>query len=183
MDPKTEADLQAEFEERNGNLKQSMADVFRSDGEITSTGIQSERQSNTEMQAEYDTRHENLKKSFNELWNSIEQKARHAGSSSWQELDKQQQQVQKVEEREQQHEELGPTFPQSAAPALSDDPLFALSYKINKSAMDATRRDISAMHELDAEKFETVAAKMEDMFGNNALTEQGPDMSLYRHGV
>ncbi|KAF7722021.1 hypothetical protein EC973_003777 [Apophysomyces ossiformis] len=177
MESKTDADLRAEYEERNENLKKSMKDALQP----TDRPDPMQTQSNAEMQSEYNTRHENLKKSFNELWESVEQKARHAGSSNWQ--TQQQQQEPHSPEKEQGSADKERGFSFSKGPRTYDDPLFALGYKLNKSAMDATKRDLSAMHELDAEKFETVAAKIEDMFGNNALTEQGPDRSLYRRSV
>ncbi|KAI9311632.1 hypothetical protein BX666DRAFT_1994018 [Dichotomocladium elegans] len=54
-----------------------------------------------------------------------------------------------------------------------------MGYGVNKSAMDAIERDIEDMHKSDAEGFESVAAKFEETFGNSALSDHGPDRSGY----
>ncbi|KAL0075572.1 hypothetical protein J3Q64DRAFT_1774902 [Phycomyces blakesleeanus] len=49
---------------------------------------------------------------------------------------------------------------------------------LNSGAIHAARRDINAMHGNTATEFETVAAKIDDTFAGNALTEGGPDTHI-----
>ncbi|KAI7869552.1 hypothetical protein BDF14DRAFT_1741800 [Spinellus fusiger] len=52
------------------------------------------------------------------------------------------------------------------------------SNALNQSAMNAVRRDIASMKSCDASQFETAAAKLDETFGGNALTESGPGPTL-----
>lgn len=54
-----------------------------------------------------------------------------------------------------------------------------IGHGINKSAMDAIKRDVDAMHHTDPEGFERVGTKIEETFGASALTDDGPDPTQY----
>ncbi|KAI7854225.1 hypothetical protein BDC45DRAFT_508952, partial [Circinella umbellata] len=59
----------------------------------------------------------------------------------------------------------------------------SFGFKINKSAMDATRRDIDALREADAERFEPVGSKIEDTLGNTALVDDSLDSTGQNKGA
>ncbi|KAI8144887.1 hypothetical protein BJV82DRAFT_62029 [Fennellomyces sp. T-0311] len=57
----------------------------------------------------------------------------------------------------------------------------SIGYKVNKSAMDATRRDIDCLRDADSLRFEPVGAKIEDTIGSTALTDDSIEFSRF-HG-
>ncbi|KAI9277139.1 hypothetical protein BDA99DRAFT_494971 [Phascolomyces articulosus] len=152
-----------------------------------------------ELQAEYESRHRNLFHSMHGLFDTVDNALHNA-------FDEGQRQMQNAQDRVQSSSTMNEdnygsdtrrtssssSTSSTDASTLKDksqsvaDEIKAehrrnsIGFNINKSAMDATRRDLDAMREADAERFEPVGSKIEDTLGNTALVDDSLDRSAYR---
>ncbi|KAI9498335.1 hypothetical protein BDB00DRAFT_867497 [Zychaea mexicana] len=130
-----------------------------------------------ELQAQYDQRHQNLTNSMQGMFNSVD----NALHNTFEEGKKA---AQGAQERVQSSSADTAQPMKNTANTTTDD-LKAqqhhdtMGYNINKSAMDACRRDTDAIRGADPQKFESVGAKIEDTLGNTALTDESVDPSAY----
>lgn len=56
----------------------------------------------------------------------------------------------------------------------------SFGHKLNQSAMNAVRRDMDAMHEIDSGKFESIASKVDETFGATALSDESLPHGTHR---
>jgi hypothetical protein len=56
----------------------------------------------------------------------------------------------------------------------------SFGHKLNQSAMNAVRREMDAMHEIDSGKFESVASKVDETFGATALSDESLPHGTHR---
>ncbi|KAI9008779.1 hypothetical protein CLU79DRAFT_849492 [Phycomyces nitens] len=156
----TDAQLQAEFEKRNANLMNGMSGVLGSLNNAQKTFME-----NAQQNAQ-DLKDRTMETTYVEAETVI---TGPMGNSS---MGNSSMGTRSMADSSKTIDDMGgPTLNTSHTGFHPADAL-------NRGAIHAARRDVNAMHGHSATEFETVAAKLDDTFANNALTEGGPDKRI-----
>ncbi|ORY93355.1 hypothetical protein BCR43DRAFT_552893 [Syncephalastrum racemosum] len=119
--------------------------------------------SEAELEAQFKERHENLKHTVHNAVDSFDS-ALHSTLLEGQK--KMQDAEQKVGESAPSTSDVKDAMPQQPKRRNS------IGHQLNQSAMNAVRREMDAMHEIDSGKFESVASKVDETFGATALSDE-----------